>query len=147
MKLLVALDFDATYEPVIEQAKVLARAFSSPLWLLHVASPDPDFVGYGVGPPSERDAVARRFHQEHCRLQESAQALRATGLDCTAVLVQGPTIEKILSEAEKLPADLIIIGSEGKGPVERVFAGSTSEGVLHGASVPVLVVPGPDSTD
>jgi len=43
--------------------------------------------------------------------------------------------------AEQLGASAIVVGSSPGGPLRRVFAGSTAERLLQGASVPVLVAP------
>ena len=34
---------------LIEHAISIAEKFSSKIWLIHIAAPDPDFVGYEVG--------------------------------------------------------------------------------------------------
>ena len=141
MELLVAVDFSDSSRIVIEYVTDLAKALSGKVWLLHVAEPDPEFVGYDVDPPEMRDAVARRFHQEHQQIQQLSQELRSNGLDCEALLIQGPTVETILREIEKLSVDMVIIGSHGKGILRHLLVGSTSGGVLQKSSVPVLVVP------
>ena len=69
MQLLVAVDFSDSSRLVIEYVKNLANALSGKIWLLHVAEPDPEFVGYDVDPPEMRDVVARRFHREHQQIQ------------------------------------------------------------------------------
>ena len=48
MKILVAVDLADTTEQVIVKALDLALASSATVWLLHVAQPEPDFVGYDV---------------------------------------------------------------------------------------------------
>jgi nucleotide-binding universal stress UspA family protein len=50
-------------------------------------------------------------------------------------------VEKILAQMEKLDADLVIMGSHGHGAIYRTLLGSVSEGVLHDAACPVLIVP------
>jgi nucleotide-binding universal stress UspA family protein len=50
-------------------------------------------------------------------------------------------MRKILAEIHKLQADLVIMGSHGRGAIYRTLLGSTSEGVLHRSSCPVLIVP------
>ena len=141
MQLLVAVDFSDTSQTVIEYVKDLGNALSGKIWLLHVAEPDPEFVGYDVDPPEMRDAVARRFHREHQQIQQLSQELRSKGLDCEALLIQGPTVETILHEIKKLSVDMVVLGSHGKGVLKSILVGSTSEGVLQKSSVPVLVIP------
>jgi nucleotide-binding universal stress UspA family protein len=141
MKLLVAVDFSDSSQLIIEYVKELAKVVSGKIWLVHVAEPDPEFVGYEVDPPEMRDAVARRFHKEHQQLQQLSQELRSEGVECIALLVQGPTVETILREIEKLSVDMVVIGSHGKGLLRHLLVGSTSEGVLKKSSIPVLVVP------
>jgi nucleotide-binding universal stress UspA family protein len=70
-----------------------------------------------------------------------AVSQRERGIDVTPLLIQGPTIGTILREAGKLDVDLIVLGSHGRGAALRALLGSTSEGVLHKAEVPVLIVP------
>jgi nucleotide-binding universal stress UspA family protein len=106
-----------------------------------VSAPDPDFVGYEAGPQSVRDQRAQRLRDEHRELQRSADRLRAGGIQATALLIQGPTVEKILSEAERVAADFIVMASHGHGAVHRALLGSVSEGVLRHAAIPVTIVP------
>jgi nucleotide-binding universal stress UspA family protein len=141
MKLLVAVDFSDASTEVLDRARSLALGMKARVWLLHVAEPDPDFVGYDAGPQTVRDSVAKKFHEEHRALQAHAKAFRSAGIDAVALLVQGSTVQTLLGQAAKLEVDLIVIGSHGKGAMKRLLVGSTSEGVLHKADVPVLVVP------
>ena len=139
--ILVPIDFSSITESVVDIAKTLAECFSSRLWLIHVASPDPDFVGYDAGPQSVRDQLAEHLREEHQRLQATAAELRKAGIDTTALLVQGATAEKILAEAEEHSADLIVMGSHGHGAMHRALMGSVSERVLRKAACPVTIIP------
>lgn len=139
--LLVPIDFSPVTAAVVEQAAQLAQAFSAALWLLYVAAPEPDFVGYQTGPSTVRQQVAHELHDTHRQLQEHATALRARGIDATALQVQGATTETILHEAARLQADVIVLGSHGHSALHRALLGSVSEGVLHRAPCPLLIVP------
>jgi nucleotide-binding universal stress UspA family protein len=140
-KILVAIDLSPSRRQVVAQATALARSLGGPLWLLHVAAPDPAFVGYAPGPQVVRDSVAHEFRDEHREIQELADELRASGLEATALLVQGPTAATILAEADRLGVDLIVMGSHGYGALQRALLGSVSEGVLRGTTRPVVIVP------
>ena len=50
--------------------------------------------------------------------------------------------DEILAQAERLAADLIVIGSRGLGAYAELLLGSVSRKVLHLAKVPVMVVRG-----
>lgn len=137
----VALDLSESDERVLATAAWFAAATAVKLWFVHVAEPDPDFVGWQAGPESVREHVSLRFHQEHRLLQSHADALRQRGQDVTALLVQGDPAELIVAEAEKLGAELIIIGSHRHGPTYELLIGSVAHDVLRRAPCPVLLVP------
>lgn len=140
MSLLVALDFSSVMDDQLEIVGRLA-APNREIYLLHVAEPDPDFVGYEAGPDVVRAQVADEFHREHEMIQTLAGRLRDRGHQVTALLVQGPTIETILNEAEKVGAEVIVVGSHGRGKLFDLVVGSVSAGVIRKSPVPVLVVP------
>jgi nucleotide-binding universal stress UspA family protein len=115
--ILACIDFSGLERPVIDAGATLARAFGGELHLLHVADPDPAFVGYRAGPETVRDRVATTIREEHRR------------------------VEAILHEAERLSAQTIVIGAHTHGRLHALFVGSVAAQVLRGAKVPVLVVP------
>ncbi|MEA5509679.1 universal stress protein [Crocosphaera sp. UHCC 0190] len=141
MKFLVAVDCSESTEKVVKKAEEMAQAFSAKLWLLHIAEPEPDFLGFDTGPQSVRDHVAKRFQAEHSQIQAIAEKLRNTGIDTTALLIQGSTVETILKEAAKLDVDMIIIGSHGRNPISEIFWGSVSKGVVSKSECPILIIP------
>ena len=141
MNILVCIDLSEATKKIVARAKELAEAGSTKLWILHIAEPEPDFVGLKVGPQSVRDSLSEQFHQEHRQIQEIANQMREENLNVTALLVQGPTAETILIEASRLSADIIVLGSHGKGAVYQLLVGSVSESVIHKAECPILVVP------
>ena len=141
---LAAVDFSPVSERVVAFAAKLAKVSRAKLYLVHIASPEPEFVGYDVGPKTERDAVAERFRQEHRDLQEMAERVREHGVDATALLVQGPTVEKLLEESERLESAHMVVGTHGRGAMGRILLGSVSEGIVREARTPVTVIPAVD---
>lgn len=140
MSLLVAVDFSAVTERQVAAVERLATAGRA-IHVLHVAEPDPDFVGFEGGPDTVRDQIAAEFRQEHQEVQALAARLRDAGFDATGLLVQGPTVATILEQAERLAAHAIVVGSHGHGALFDLVVGSVSAGVIRKARVPVLVVP------
>jgi nucleotide-binding universal stress UspA family protein len=55
--------------------------------------------------------------------------------------------EEIVALAEELGADLIVVGSRGRGGIRRALTGSVSDWVVRHAHCPVLVVRSPKSVD
>ena len=69
MKVLAALDLARTTPDVLREARIWARRLSAELILIHVADPDPDFIGSGAGPASARLARAHTFPRAHQRIE------------------------------------------------------------------------------
>ena len=141
MNILASLDFSDASLAVLRAAEKLAKLHGADLWLIHVADPEPDFVGFKAGPPTVRQDIASRYRQEHMDLQLQAETLRKAGLAVTPLLLQGPTAATILKEADRVQAEMIIIGSHGHGAVHHLLVGSVTEDILKKARCPVLVVP------
>lgn len=141
MNILAAVDFSPVTEDVLQALRQVAATLPAQVRLLHVAPPEPDFVGYGAGPGVVRGQVAAEHRTRHQTLQQLADSLRAGGVETTALLLQGPTVETLLAEAERWPAALVVLGSHGHGAMYELLVGSVSEGVVRRAKVPVLLVP------
>lgn len=139
--ILVCVDFSSVTSDVLDAAATLSGALGSSVLLLHVVAPEPDFVSFEVGPQGERDALAKTLRSEHRRLQEYEGRFRDIGVDVKSLLVQGPTVEKILEEALALEAELLVMGSHGHGAIYGLVVGSVAEDVLRKAKQAVLVIP------
>ncbi len=139
--ILVPVDFSDCMLALLETATSMATAFAAHVILLHVAAPEPEFIGYEPGPQTVRDSVARQFAAEHHRLHEEEKHLLAKGVETKALFVQGFPVEKIIHEAKRYDVDLIIMGSHGHGVWRHLLVGSVTEGVMRQVNCPVLVVP------
>lgn len=142
--ILVPIDLSDATQHVVEMASSVARPLGGKLWLVHVAAPDPDFVGFEAGPKYVREHRADVLRREHVELQAMAKELEDKGLVAEALLVQGPTSETILNECERLSADLIIMGSQGHSGLVKALLGSVSEQVLRHSRIPVMIIPPAD---
>jgi nucleotide-binding universal stress UspA family protein len=60
-------------------------------------------------------------------------------------LVMGAPVDVILDLAEEMGAELVVMGRRDHGTLERLLLGSVSEGVVHHATRPVLVMRGGES--
>ena len=139
--ILVSIDFDENTDQLINKATDLAGKYNSTVWILHVAAPDPDFVGLDVGPQYIRDHLAAELKKEHKLLFKYANKLKEKGIEATGLLIQGATIQTILDESKKLNIDLVIIGHHNHTFLYKTFFGNTSLDVIKKSNIPVLVVP------
>ncbi len=74
---------------------------------------------------------------------ELADTIQAIGVDPSIVdrrLVEGASGQMIVHVAGEIDADVIVVGSHGRGWFKRVVIGSISEYVVHHSPIPVLVV-------
>lgn len=141
MKLLVAVDLSESTQIIVKKVEEITKELSAQLWILHNAEPEPDFLEFTADPQAARESLAKKFHGEHRQIQDIANRLRKAGLDATALLVHGTTVETILKVASELDVDMIVVGSHGRGAMHQLLVGSVSEGVLHKSRYPILVVP------
>ncbi|WP_449412875.1 universal stress protein [Pandoraea soli] len=87
----------------------------------------------------------QREGEEH--LARAVLYLREEGLDPQAHLLDlrttGETVpEAVTREANEWGADIIIVGTHGRGGVRRAMLGSVAEQILRSAEVPVMLVAG-----
>jgi len=141
MKLLVAVDLSESTQTIVDKVEEINKEYPAKVWILHNAEPEPDFVEFKVDPLAARETLAKKFHNEHRQIQEIANRLRKAGLEATALLVHGATVETILKEASDLDVDMIVVGTHGRGAMYQLLVGSVSEGIIHKSRYPVLVIP------
>lgn len=144
---MAGVDFAPGSAAVVAEAAVLARALGCGLHLIHVAAPEPDFVGYDrPGGPYDRDRRAGELAVEHEQLRDLAASVEDPQLEVTPLVVIGPTVETLLAEADRFDAALVVVGSHGHRPLHRLLVGSTTDGLLRASSRPVVIVPVPRET-
>ena len=139
--ILVSIDFNNHERSLIDKAIEIAKAFDSKIWLLHVAAPEPEFIGFGVGPQYIRDSRADELRKEHRLISDYTDLVRLENQECEGLLINGATTEMIMEEANKLAIDLIIIGHHDHNLLYKAFFGSVATGVIKKTNIPVLVLP------
>lgn len=138
-KILVAVDFSATSDRVIERAQQVAAYYEAPLTFIHVVEYYPTFepvgdMAFGV------DLGATEQELIELSRKQMAELLKKKGVaGCGSEVLVGDTKRMITKRAQELRCDLIVVGSHGRHGLDRLL-GSTAEGVLHRAHCDVLAV-------
>ena len=139
--ILLTIDFNDKEKYLIQKGVEWAKHFKAKLWILHVADPEPEFVGFGVGPQYIRDAMAKELKKEHRMLFDYANEIKEQGVEAEGLLIKGGTTEMILEEADKLHIDMIIIGHHEHSIFYKLFFGSVAKAVVRKSNIPVLLIP------
>jgi len=139
--ILVAVDLEGGDQVLLDHASKLASKFDSKIWIVHVAMPDPDFVGFDAGPVYIRKTLAEDLREEHKTLHQYSETLKANNVNAESLLVQGPTVQTIFDEAEKLAVDILILGSHKHNFLKRVFGQEVTRQIFDKSKIPMLIVP------
>ncbi len=75
-------------------------------------------------------------------LDDAAAQLRETesALEVETKVLMGPAVRMLTEEIEKRPPDLVIMTTHGRGPLQRAWVGSVTDGLLRRANRPLLLV-------
>ncbi len=138
---LVPIDFSKISTQLVERAGELAKADGSKVTIIHVVESDTEPASYEAGPQSVRDRRSMEFHETHQRLQEYSEHLKQSGVETTALLVEGDIAQQILEHAKKFQSEVIVLGRHGHSGLLSKLLGTVSETVLHKSPCPVLLVP------
>ena len=134
---LTPFDFSESSAGALKLAAALADDYGARLTLLHVAAAPPvGMIGeIPVAMSANESAEMRR------RLREIEVEPAAVAVD--RVLVEGDPATEILAAAERIGADLIVLGTHGRTGISRLLMGSVAENVVRRATVPVMLAKAP----
>lgn len=139
--IMVAVDFNDSVGELLDYAESIATNFGAKIWVVYVAEPDPDFVGYSPGPQYIRDVKAEEFREEHKTLQTICETFLEKESDYEALFIQGSTVETLLDEAKKLEIDLLVVGTHKHGFFHNLFSESVSLELFKKVNIPMLTIP------
>ncbi len=132
-KILLATDGSGDARLAARAAADLSDKTGAELHIIHAWQ----YVPNPVLDPEHYEEEAKRL------LQEQTELVASAGATVTEThLTMAPPVDAILGLSEEIGADLVVVGSQGHGPIERLLLGSVSEGVVHHATRPVLVLRG-----
>jgi nucleotide-binding universal stress UspA family protein len=143
-RILHATDFSGGAEAACELALTLARLAGAELHVLHVVNELVDWRRSRV-PAQMYELLEKEVEVQAVRdLAAFCESRLARDVKYTSEVLVGVPFEKILERARGIGADLIVIGTRGRSPLEQVVVGSTAERVVRRSEIPVLTVRGRD---
>lgn len=134
-RVLMAVDLSYALQPTVRAAMRLARLFDAEVRVLHVVEPLPAVAELPVTLSDE--AFVADSEAQLARALESLTDTVVAG----PVLRRGPAAPTIVEEATAWNADVVVVGSHGKGWMHRLLVGSVTEQLLNALPTSLLVVP------
>ena len=130
-------DYSDLSRPAFEEACQMARECGAKLVVCHVAPPTLVAVGEGMVveiPSEETEQMTARLEQ----VKPDDPLVRVSHR-----FARGDAADEIVRLAEEVNADLIVMGTHGRGGLSRLLLGSVAEAVMRTAPCPVLTVKAP----
>jgi len=139
--ILMPTDFSEDSEEAVSAARDLAKLAGAKLVVLHAYHVNLPLIspmagGYALPP----DFYEELHTHATARVDEIVEKLTRDGVDASGMALCEPASQAILDQAQKLPADLIVMGTRGRTGLEHVVLGSVAERVVRTAPCPVLTV-------
>jgi nucleotide-binding universal stress UspA family protein len=139
--ILIATDGSESAHEALEFGLELAEEQGATAYLVHVAQ-TVDVLPYG-GFAVPAPAIPHKLGQEDwSSLREAGDLADGKGVEYKTELLQGNPPDEIVAFGDAIEADLIVVGSRGRGTLASALLGSVSRGVLSESRRPVLVVRG-----
>lgn len=141
---LVAYDFSAPSHRALELARTLRAKTRCAVTVVHVF---PDPFAELKHPPKDSIWASTEQLQAHLRAvndEVDKQVRDVFGPDAQAIgcrVERGEPLAEILKVVAEVEADLLVVGTTGKGGMERALLGSVSQALVRKAAVPLLTVP------
>lgn len=143
------VDGSADSQAALEVAARLADRLELRLVVAHVA--EPFFLPYAAatalgGMPGRYPAVEEAESRKEVAERLLEEVLVTVGVDAERRAAVGVPAERLAEIADEVDAELIVVGSRGRGAFKAAFLGSVSNALVGVARCPVLVVP-PGATE
>lgn len=138
-RILFPTDFSPGAAAAEAHVSGLAKAFGASVVVLHAVEPIP-------APDQEHafdDFYQRLLARARFEIEQVAERLRAQGVEVSGNAVVERRWAAIIDAAQRLPADLVVMGARGLDTDGRPALGTTSHKVFLMSKTPVLFVRAP----
>jgi nucleotide-binding universal stress UspA family protein len=136
-KILVTTDFSEVSDRALDYAIALARRYDARIYLAHVITPDP----FQFAEPQLAQATYEKVRQAAEEgITDILISGKLRGVPHEVLMEEGnvwPTLDKLITEHE---IDLVVVGTHGRGKVQKILIGSVAEEIFRQADCAVLTV-------
>ncbi len=139
-KILVPVDLSEYSRLALIHALQIAEAFNLSVTLFHSFEQQIHPAFYVSGKTSIFEIDAELKKRALAGMEKFRNEFEFPGVKTEYALGEGAAYHEILEFVEKVPHDLIVMGSHGLKGLEHFLLGSTTEKVVRSANVPVLTV-------
>ena len=140
-KILIAVDNSTCSEKAAQTGYEIARKFDAEVALVNIIEPIPANVNPDLTlAPVFLETYDNSDQNSHILLKEVENKF-AGGTSTTYLSVIDSAAHGIVQQSEEWQADLIVIGTYGRGGLYHFLMGSVAEDVARKSAVPVLIVP------
>jgi nucleotide-binding universal stress UspA family protein len=134
--IVIATDGSEPSRRAVREGLELARAAGAAVTLVSVSAPVSDVLGS----PLYQQRLSKHLAEARAAIEDATAIARETGIGVDEEVIEGDAATMIVECAREHEADLIVVGSRGRGSVAGALLGSVSKAVVNQADRPVLVV-------
>lgn len=146
-KMCIAIDYSPTSQKVVETGYEYAKALGAQVLLVHVVSDAVYYMGghdammgyEGFNTVTDMNVVEDLKESSNNYLKNIADHLKGAHVEIK--VLEGNVSDAVLDHAKSWGADLLVLGTHGRGFLENMLMGNTAVNIVKQAEIPLLVVP------
>jgi nucleotide-binding universal stress UspA family protein len=135
-RILVAVDHSEISDRAVVAARDLALLSQGEVWVLHLRERE-------TGAKTGVLVIDETTQDANAAVAAAVDVLTAAGVKAHGEVrntIFGYAAREIINDADEVDADVIVMGSRGRGDLAGLLLGSTAHKVIHLSHRPVLVV-------
>lgn len=136
-KILVPTDFSENANQALHYAIQIANKFGATIYVVHAYQ-----ISSSTGRLISIDHIVEEDREKELAiLLQKVKPLMAAEASIEGYVRRGSAVETLVAAANKLTADVIIMGTTGASGMKKMFLGSTASNVMKNTVLPVLAIP------
>jgi nucleotide-binding universal stress UspA family protein len=144
-RIVVGIDGSESARAALAHATALGKRHGASLYIVHGYRSAIDLAALAVDPAGASLGVQAAAVEQDLRdeagviVQQASQEVSSSGVECETIAIEGDASEALLDTAERIDADLIVVGNRGMKSAKR-FLGNVPNRVSHHAACSVMIV-------